>query len=109
MSSEPEFPGERFAGAGATSAEVDSLRADFISGDLSVRRSFSDLWASMSDGGLREHLANLRASGRLNQGENPAATESALDGAESGDAASDVSTTEKDESDESSDADAQTE
>ncbi len=61
----PDFPTERFRGADATDSELEQLQAQWERSDLSAQQSLSDSWASMSEGGLRDHLALLREAGVL--------------------------------------------
>lgn|SRR5665213_1680469 len=74
------FPEDRFVEAGGTPDEVDTLRREFNSSDVTIQRSQSGYWASGSTGRLRDYLATARESGKFSASKTPPrSTESTLE------------------------------
>lgn len=57
MSASPTFPAARFAKAGATSEQVELLRAAFDANGAQTQKWLSDSWASLSTNGLAGVIA----------------------------------------------------
>lgn len=60
-----DFPSKRLLQAGGTLDEVAQLRREFIASDLGVQDGIVDLFRTLSVGGMREYLSNLRGEGHF--------------------------------------------